>query len=195
MLTVDEGVEVLEQEDGGIDVIHDPIQGDGGVACSRILAPVGCAGVRERDEPGAGRPLEHLLVSLGGDVCDPGIEAIFLPGDDVEDRVASTDQSFEFIPCVHGLGVRFNGDSGGSSRWWPWGRSALTLFSSEQACPPGLRRGRVLVDGLGNAYFQRGREFRLVAVCADCFLGGLKLREGGDLRGPGQVGLVLFLLA
>jgi len=180
-----ERVEILENEDGRLHLLNHLIQG-----CERFLGdgiPVflrldGGAGGHDA---GAVSPFINFLLPFPGDLNDHVLHAHFFARNDIEDRVARSDQGFEFSCKVH---VRVGQMS---FRLPPSSRSP-----PQPAFPPRRFGGRQIGGGFLEPLGNRGRHGGLLGVVAQQFLGMGKFRGGLGLRlvfGPGLSGLLLFL--
>jgi hypothetical protein len=123
----EEGMEIFEQEDGGFDLFDHLVQRD-----QRILG--GCAPIflgldrsAGRDDSGAVSPLVDFLLSFGGDLEDDALNPGFLPGGDVENRVACPNQGFDLPGKIHRCRSPFQA---GFS--WPGATATRSRISSAQ---------------------------------------------------------------
>ena len=97
-----ERMEILEDENGRLDLLDDLVQRrervlGGGVAA--FLRLDGGAGGHDAVAVG---PLEDFLLPLLGDLDHHVLHAHFLAGDDVKNRITRADEGFEFSLEVHG---------------------------------------------------------------------------------------------
>ncbi len=122
VVSAEEGVEILEDEDGGFDEVDDLVEGVEGVLAGGVAGFLGLDGGTGGDDAGAVAPLEDLLLAFSGDIADEGEHAGLLAGDQVEDGVAGADEGFQFGGEAHGLG---HGEEDGDGGVWRPARAAM----------------------------------------------------------------------
>src|SRR5512138_674300 len=99
----EERVQILEEEEGGLDLFDDQIQRRQRLAGGRVPAFLGLDRSAGRHQAGAVGPLEHPFLSPGSELLDHFLDAHLLARDDVKNGVPCVYQRFDLALETHGL--------------------------------------------------------------------------------------------